>query len=115
MVENAVVAAVQRYLAALPAVGIHPTQAVLFGSYARGEAHQWSDIDVVVIAPEFDLPTERKLITKLWDARGSADIRIEPIPCGVHEWETDGSRPVLEIARHEGVVISVADQAAGVS
>lgn len=114
MVESAVVAAVQRYLAALPAVGIHATQAVLFGSFARGDAHEWSDIDVVVIAPEFDLPAERRLVAELWDARGSADIRIEPIPCGVREWETDGGRPVLEIARRDGVAILPAGTEVGV-
>lgn len=36
----------------------------------------------------------------------SADNRIEPIPCGEREWETDQSRPILEIARREGIVIT---------
>jgi len=105
-VEREVVATVRRYLAALPELGIHPTRAVLFGSFARGESNEWSDIDLVVIAPEFDNPRTIEMVKRLWRATGRADDRIEPIPCGEREWETDGGRPILEIARQEGVVIA---------
>ena len=54
MVESTVVNAIRRYLAALPAVGIHASKAVLFGSFAKGGADRDSDIDLIVIAPEFD-------------------------------------------------------------
>jgi hypothetical protein len=47
------------------------------------------------------------VVEKLWQAKVSADNRIEPVPCGEQEWETDGSRPILEIARREGVIITV--------
>jgi len=33
--------------------------------------------------------------------------RIEPIPCGEREWETEQGRPVLEIARREAIIIAV--------
>ena len=65
-----------------------------------------SDIDLIVIAPEFDGPRETMLVEKLWQARALADNRIEPIPCGEREWETDQGRPILEIARHEGIIIA---------
>ena len=106
MVESTVMTAVRRYLAALPALGIHARRAVLFGSFARGRADEYSDIDLIVIAPEFDGPREMTLIEKLWQATASADNRIEPIPCGEQEWETDQSRPILEIARREGIIIA---------
>ncbi|MHC4539262.1 MAG: hypothetical protein ACYS74_05710 [Planctomycetota bacterium] len=86
MVEDAVTEVVKRYLAELPAFGIHASRAVL--------------------APEFDGPREIALVEKLWQATVSADNRIEPIPCGEKEWETDGSRPILEIARREGIIIA---------
>jgi hypothetical protein len=101
-----VVVAVKCYLNALPAFGIHACRAVLFGSYVRGKADEYSDIDLVVIAPEFDGLREISLVKALWRATVT-DNRIEPIPCGEQEWETDGSRPILEIARREGVVITV--------
>jgi predicted nucleotidyltransferase len=106
MVEDAVTEVVKRYRAELPAFGIHASRAVLFGSYVQGRADEYSDLDLVVIAPEFDGPREIALVEKLWQATVSADNRIEPIPCGEKEWETDGSRPILEIARREGIIIA---------
>ena len=106
MVEDAVIESIKRYLAALPALGIHARRAVLFGSYVQGQADEYSDIDLVVIAPEFDGSREISLIKALWQATISADNRIEPIPCGEQEWETDQGRPILEIARREGVIIA---------
>ncbi len=106
MVEEAVIESVKRYLASLPALGIHARRAFLFGSYVQGRVDEYSDIDLVVIAPEFDEARDIALIEKLWQATISADNRIEPIPCGEQEWETDQGRPILEIARREGVIIA---------
>jgi hypothetical protein len=106
MVDPTVLTSVRQYLEVLPSFGIHARRAVLFGSFARGEADEWSDIDLIVIAPEFDEECDRLLVENLWSARASADSRIEPIPCGEREWETDGARPILEIARREGTVIA---------
>ena len=106
MVESAVMTVVRRYLSVLPSVGIHASKAILFGSSARGDASDLSDIDLIVIAPEFDGPREITLIEKLWQATASADNRIEPIPCGEQEWETEQGRPILEIARREGIIIA---------
>jgi len=106
MVEKAVIEIIKRYLAALPSLGIHARCAVLFGSFARGGGDEYSDIDLVVIAPELDNSRQITLVKALWQATISADSRIEPIPCGEKEWENDQSRPILEIARQEGVVIA---------
>jgi predicted nucleotidyltransferase len=70
---------------------------VLFGSHSRGDAGRWSDINLVVIAPEFDGDVERRTVSKQWEARAFTDSRIELVPCGEREWETDDSRPILEI------------------
>ena len=105
MVDGEIITVVRRYLAALPGYGIHARRAILFGSYANGKADEWSDIDLIVIAPEFDEPHGIALIKQLWRATVT-DNRIEPIPCGEQEWETDGGRPIPEIARREGVIIA---------
>jgi hypothetical protein len=105
MVENKIINVIKQYLVALPAAGIHASKAILFGSYAKGGSNEWSDIDLVIIAPEFDRPREISLIKSMWRAT-AIDSRIEPIPCGEKEWETDQSRPILEIARRDGVVIT---------
>jgi predicted nucleotidyltransferase len=107
MVESTIITAIRRYIESLNTYGIHASRLVLFGSFARGDADEYSDIDLVVIAPELEGPRELTVVEKLWQATASADNRIEPIPCGEQEWETDGSRPILEIARREGVIITV--------
>lgn len=104
MVEAAVVEKVRAYLASLPSFGIHARCGVLFGSFALGEAGPDSDIDLVVVAPEFDGPRDTALVKALWRATVT-DNRIEPIPCGEVEWTSGNGRPILEIARREGVVI----------
>jgi len=106
MVEKTIMTSIRRYIDALAAVGIHARKGVLFGSFAKGDADKDSDIDLVVIAPEFDGPKEITLIEKLWQATIPADNRIEPIPCGEREWETDQSRPILEVARREGIIVA---------
>jgi predicted nucleotidyltransferase len=108
MVENVIVDTVKRYLAVLPTVGIHARRGVLFGSFARGEADQDSDIDLIVIAPEFDEKREFDTIRKLWETTLLADSRIEPIPCGEQEWAGGDGRPILDVARREGIVIEAA-------
>lgn len=106
MVDQSTQLTVQRYLRAVREAGIHARRAVVFGSHARGEANEWSDIDLVVIAPELDNLTDRRLVSKLWELRAHTDSRIEPIACGERQWETDGESPILEIARREGIMIS---------
>ena len=106
MVEAATVTAVRRYLQILPPYGIHPSRAILYGSCVRGDTHEWSDIDVVVIAPEFDTDKSVERRQDLWEACLAADHRIEPIGCGVEEWENNQSRLILEIAKREGIEIA---------
>jgi len=105
MVKKSIVKAVKRYLRVLPESGIHPTMAILYGSFARGEQRRYSDIDLVVVAPELEPPRTIEQVKKLWFTRKFADLRIEPIPCGVKEWKSGDGRPILEIARQEGVII----------
>ena len=106
MVSQPVDLVVRQYLEAAAQAGIHARRAVLFGSHAKGTADEWSDIDLVVIAPELEPPADRRLVDKLWELRATTDSRVEPIPCGEREWETNRSRPILEIARREGVLVA---------
>ena len=106
MAQESVEGIIREYLRAAAQAGFHIKKAVLFGSYARGHADEWSDIDLIIIAPEFDGLADRALVTKLWELRARTDSRIEPVPCGVLEWEKGSDRPIIEIARREGVVIA---------
>ena len=107
MVDESIERVVRQYLTALGKAGIRVHGAVLFGSHSKGTAHAWSDIDIVVIAPEFDRMKDRKLVDLLWELRAFTDPRIEPIPCGFEEWKRGQSdRPIIEQAFKEGVLIA---------
>lgn len=105
MVAAAIQQVVRDYLHAAADAGIPARRAVLFGSQARGDAHELSDIDLVILSSALEPPRSHELIAALWRLRIHTDSRIEPIACGEKEWETDDSRIILEIARREGVMI----------
>lgn len=105
MVSQSIEIIVREYLRAAAKAGIHARRAVLFGSQVKGLGDEWSDIDLIVISPELEPPVNNRLIDKLWELRATTDSRVEPIPCGEKEWEIDESRPILQIARREGVEI----------
>jgi len=107
MAEPAIVKAVQNYLTAVQRSGLQARLAVLFGSFARGDAHAGSDIDVLIVAPEFDAPYDRAQVDLLWTLRATTDARIEPFPVGELQWQEDESSMIIEIARREGEDISL--------
>lgn len=108
MVDQEIINVVRKYMEALPAEGIHPVSAIIFGSQARGNTHEWSDIDVLIIAPEFDnkRPIPFALVKRLWSTATNTDLRIEAIPCGVEEWKSPHARPILSAAEKEGFEIA---------
>jgi predicted nucleotidyltransferase len=106
VVDAVVIGAIRRYLEALRHDHAFDVRhAVLFGSYARGQADQWSDIDLVVVAPRFDGAYSREDVTVLWRVAAHTDSRIEPSPCGERQWVEDDKSASIEIARREGQVI----------
>ncbi|HBA73703.1 MAG TPA: hypothetical protein DER40_06815 [Geobacter sp.] len=108
MLEQSVLTSVKNYLAALSLRGITVERAVVFGSRARGRADEWSDIDLLIISPQFDDMKDRSIINLLWRVAARTDSRIEPIPCGSIQWLNDDSSAIIEIARREGEVLMAA-------
>ncbi len=55
-------------------------KAVLFGSYAKGTATKWSDVDVCFFSDAFDLDHSVDIVTKLLGIAGKyhPDYCIEP-------------------------------------
>jgi len=107
MVDQAIIEAVRKYLLALQDQGLAVRHGVIFGSYAAGKAHQWSDIDLLVVSPQFDKAYQRKELDLLWRTTARTDSRIEPVPCGELQWDKDDSTAIIEIARREGVLVEI--------
>ncbi len=106
MVDEAIVKSVQNYLRTLIAKGVDIRFGVIFGSYARGCATEWSDIDLLVVSPDYDNMTSRDKIDQLWETAARTDSRIEPIACGIEAWEKDDGTPIFEVARQEGQTVT---------
>lgn len=107
MVDKAVRASVAAYLRKVQESGVSVRYGVIFGSQATGLSSSLSDIDLLVISPQFDERRERKDINMLWHIAARTDNRIEPIPCGERQWFDDDSSAIIEIARREGEVVEV--------
>lgn len=53
-IPNKIQSIISQYLASLKAHGFQIQDAILFGSYAKGNADQWSDIDLALVSDEFE-------------------------------------------------------------
>jgi uncharacterized protein len=71
--------AIKNYIEELRNHGIPVDEVILFGSCARGEAKEESDIDIAIVSGAFsgDRFEDRRRIVPL---RRGIDSRIEPIP-----------------------------------
>lgn len=107
MVSPAIIKNVQQYLSRLTESGLPVSFGVVFGSYAAGTANPDSDIDVMVVSPQFDNKIDRQWINQLWRIAARTDSRIEPIPCGKDQWQHDTASAIIEIARTEGQQVVV--------
>ena len=108
MLEQSILISVAKYLAAIRQSGIAVDHAVVFGSQVSGRAHEWSDIDLLVVSPQFDEMKDRSMINLLWRLAARVDSRIEPIPCGSRQWLEDDSSAIIEIARQQGEILKAA-------
>lgn len=107
MPERPIIATIRNYLRHVAASGIPVSGAVLYGSYARGDEHPDSDVDLIVLSPKFDLAKTYEDVATLWRLRCSTDARIEPIAAGVREFDSDRGSPILAIAREEGIRVAM--------
>ncbi|GAB4177051.1 MAG: hypothetical protein Tsb0017_27520 [Geothermobacteraceae bacterium] len=106
MLEQAVLTSVRAYISALKAEGLDVEAVVVFGSQCTGKANKWSDIDLIVIAPQFDTLKDRQLVNLLWRVAAKVDNRIEPIPCGSRQWREDDTSVLFQIARQQGEILA---------
>lgn len=99
--ENAIQAAAQRIAAA----ACQPAQIILFGSYARGNADDASDLDLLVVEESVEDKAAEYL--RLRDALGRISTGVDLLLLSRHDYErrsqVKGTVPYR--ARHEGRVL----------
>lgn len=70
----------------------------LFGSYAKGKAHKWSDIDVAVVSDRMKRNRDKGRFL-LWHIRRDVDSMIEPHGFTVKDFQDDDDPMVYEIKK----------------
>ena len=81
-------------------------QVVLFGSYAYGQPHEWSDIDIAVVSPSFAalgrIARLEWLERVAWEAEAHA---IEPVGLTPEEYVGASDLSLLGEVREKGIVV----------
>lgn len=88
---------IRQYLARLDAEKLPITNVYLFGSYAKGTEHEWSDVDLCVISPRFKNPL---LAIQYLIVRRLSDMNypIEPVGMTLEDFN-DGGALAAEIKK----------------
>jgi len=111
LTADQVKAQVQRFVEALQR-HVRVERALLFGSYAYGQPHAGSDIDLAVVSPDFATMNRLERLEFLervaWDANAH---HLEPVGFTEDELREAGNTNVLGEIRDRGVVVSVAAKA----
>ena len=81
--QQAAIKLAKRFITEVQAKGLHIRHAILFGSYAQNEQHEWSDIDLALSADEFEG-------NRFFDNRLIQDIKTKEIYCDIetHTYST---------------------------
>lgn len=106
MAKDEVIVKLKRYIRMLEDNGVLVSKAFLFGSYLRNEATEDSDIDVMIVSPQFDVRDDM-LTGKSWSLTRKVDSRIEPYLVGLNRFLTDDVSPILEVVKQEGLEIKL--------
>jgi predicted nucleotidyltransferase len=96
---------VSKYIRILNESGLMIDKAFLFGSAARNEQHEGSDIDVMLVSRRFDDTTDDLVFGMIWRLTRKVDSRIEPYAVGLSRFDNDNVSPLLQIVKKEGIPI----------
>lgn len=105
MDKNTVIKKLNEYLLLLKDKGIHVDKAYLFGSFAKNESTENSDIDLMLVSKLFDNEND-KAVGTVWRMTRLVDSRIEPYLVGLDRFNNDESTPLIDLVKKEGILIN---------
>ena len=95
---------IEEYIQTLRQDALPVEQIVLFGSYAKGTQHKWSDIDLCIISPKFR--NSWKATQYLWSKRlHDNGLTIEPVGFTKQDFQQPSS--LIEEIKKTGIKIPV--------
>jgi len=98
MPKNQIKKIVGKYGRTLKKAGYQFSALYLFGSYAKGKAHRWSDIDVAIVTNRLKANRDENSLL-LWKMRRDVDTRIEPHGFTVKEFANPADPLAHEIKK----------------
>lgn len=104
MFQQDAIKIVRKYVDNLNKAGFPIMKAYLYGSYARNEANENSDIDVLLVSDIFDTDDD-KILAEPWSPKYRTDHRIEPVAIGKRLFLSDNESLILNIVKKEGIEI----------
>ncbi len=107
MAERAVVEKIKLFVNEMKRQQINVEKVILYGSRAAGNAHEYSDIDVAVVSPDFGKNRYREG-AKLFEIASKIDPLIEPVPFSSESYRNDTWNPLIYEIREKGIVIKTA-------
>ncbi|MDP2630650.1 MAG: nucleotidyltransferase domain-containing protein [Candidatus Uhrbacteria bacterium] len=93
---------VDSYLNDLEGRGLEIQAAYIFGSQARGTAHDASDVDVCIISPKFGSP--HRALQWLWREKPLFFSQIEPVGYSKKEF-SEYRQPLVAEIKKDGIRI----------
>jgi len=105
LTQNAVIHTVQDYAKEINEQGVNLRKVILFGSFAKGTQHEWSDIDVALVADDFSGFGffDRKRFSSI--GTKNSYMMIEPITYPTDYFEE--SDPFIEEIKKTGIEINI--------
>jgi predicted nucleotidyltransferase len=102
--RNTAIKSVKRYIKELEKNNIPVQKAFIFGSYAKGNPKEESDIDIALISTVFtgDRFEDRRKIVPF---RRNIDSRIEPMPFRPEDFQEGGI--LIDVIKKTGKVINI--------
>ncbi|MCK4303716.1 MAG: nucleotidyltransferase domain-containing protein [Candidatus Eisenbacteria sp.] len=97
---------VDRYRQQLGLMGISVVGVILFGSRARGEASEGSDIDLLIVSPDFEPMTTRERLELLGVAAARLWEPIEALACTPDELAHAEPATLLEDIAQKGLRVA---------
>lgn len=82
-----------------------PVRLVLFGSYARGQASQDSDVDVLAVVPTLNKQTLDSILDVAWEISFEEGLVISLIPVAEGELRQLSASPFLQAVEREGIPV----------
>jgi predicted nucleotidyltransferase len=107
MVEKTIQQTINAFIKELKKKKIRVSKVILFGSRASGRSHEYSDIDVAVVSPDFGKDRYREG-AMLFEIACSVDPRIEPVAISLLSYKNDTWVPIIYEIRKNGIELKAA-------